>query len=101
MHSTVSAAVVNVTSQPTATATATQTATATATGLNRRLRPEAETSSDYKCNYREGVGVGGSVRETAKTVVLALGFNIQMVNEPKAIVRGMNARRKNATTTKN
>lgn len=44
MHSTVSAAVVNVTSQP--------TATATATGLNRRLRPEAETSSDYKCNYR-------------------------------------------------
>lgn len=49
MHSTVSAAVVNVTSQP--------TATATATGLNRRLRPEAETSSDYKCNYRgERVG---------------------------------------------
>lgn len=52
MHSTVSAAVVNVTSQPTAAATATPTATVTATGLNRRLRPEAETSSDYKCNYR-------------------------------------------------
>lgn len=97
MHSTVSAAVVNVTSQPTAAATATVTATPTATGLNRRLRPEAETSSDYKCNYRGS----RSVRETAKTVVLALGFNIQMVNEPKAIVRGMNARRKNATTTKN
>lgn len=67
MHSTVSAAVVNVTSQPTAAATATPTATLTATGLNRRLRPEAETSSDYKCNYRGGVGVGGRQRKLSSS----------------------------------
>lgn len=67
MHSTVSAAVVNVTSQPTAAATATVTATPTATGLNRRLRPEAETSSDYKCNYRGGVGVGGRQRKLSSS----------------------------------
>lgn len=67
MHSTVSAAVVNVTSQPTAAATATVTATPTATGLNRRLRPEAETSSDYKCNYRGGVGVEGRQRKLSSS----------------------------------